>query len=322
MKMLTIVLAATATVGTVAAGGAAITLAGNDQEAPTVPAAGAAVPAPKVSAPALPVDVDPAKCVQLPKGQLPDELQTQIDLQKLTGADLKQLKAAELEKLKSQLQVEWLKAKLPVDADQAAALPAGGAPNADPAAVKAAVDKAVARLTAGVPNCGVPALPAKPGDVKDLPAGVPATLPTDVPQLPTFSCADVAPVVKVGGAVEQSITAQTGLKFVSTKTREIKIKGKKVCMVTQRYTGGLGQWMQIERIKGEVGVTQVRQQLGLPKADAVTLGRDVYWRSPLPGVAGSGLMWTATPGVVDYVSGGLALQPRLQQIATKLHQVN
>jgi hypothetical protein len=313
MKTLTIILATTATAGTVAAGGATIALTGSDQNVPNA-ATGAIAQQPKVSTPQLPVDADPAKCVQLPDGRLPDKLKTDVGLKKLTAADL--------EKLKTQLQAEWLKSKLPVD--QVSALPANGAQNAkpaDPAAVKAAVDNAVARLRAGVPAC-LPALPSKPGEVKELPAGAPAALPTDVPQLPTFSCDDVAPVVKVGGAVEQQITAQTGLKFVSKKSRTITVKGQKICVTTQRWTGGLGQWMEIERMKGEVNVDQLRQTLRLPQADAVTLGKDVYWRSPLAGTPGTGVMWTSAPGVVDYVSGGLALQPRLQQIATRLHQVN
>ncbi|MBC6459508.1 hypothetical protein [Actinomadura sp. HBU206391] len=316
MKMLTIVLAATATAGTVAAGGAAIALTANDEKAPSNPvAANVAAPSPKVSVPAT-LPVDPTKCVQLPEGHLPDT----------SKVDLRKLKGAELEKLKAKLEVEWLKSKLPVD--EHAALPVNGAEAvksghakpADPKAVKEAVNKAVARLHAGVPAC-LPSLPHKPGDIKDLPAGVPAVLPTDIPRLPKFSCDSVTPVVKVGGSVEQQITAKTGLKFVSKKTRTITVKGRKICVMTQRWSGPLGQWMEVERIKGEVNVEQLRQTLRLPNAEAVTLGRDIYWRSPLAGAPGTGIMWAPAPGVVDYVSGGLALQPRLQQIAMRLHEV-
>jgi hypothetical protein len=311
MKTLTMILAASATAGTVAAGGAAIALTGSDSGAPTAPA-GATVPRPNVSTPQVPVDVDPTNCVQLPAGNVPAQLRT--------AAGRQSLNAAELERLKTRLAAEW--SRLPVA--QATALPANGAQSvrsADPAAVRAAVDSAVARLRAGVPAC-VPSVPSTPGAASDVPASVPSTLPTDIPQLPAFSCSDVAPVVSAGSTVERQITAQTGLTFVSRKTRTITVKGQKVCVTTQRWTGGLGQWMEVERIKGEVNVQQVRQTLRLPSAETVTLGRDVYWRSPLAGMPGSGLMWTQAPGVVDYVSGGLTLQPRLQQIATTLHEAN
>jgi hypothetical protein len=329
MKTIQIVLAATATAGTVAIGGGAFAMAGGFQE-PTPPSAPVGLPAsaPTASTPALPVD--PPNCVPVSSidfSSLPPELQSKLDVKKLKA----QLQA-------ERLKAKQLKSKLPANAPtvpaNAPTVPANApttlpseAANAgkslpqptSPQDVKAAAADAVKRLSAGVPVCP-PQTPVQ-GAPSTVPTpSVPAQAPT-LPTAPKLSCDSVTPVVQRGSSVENSITTLGGLKFASTKVRTITVKGQQVCVKAQQWNGTGGAWLNVERLKSQGSLEQVRQGLGLAQGQAITMGRDIYWRSPLPGGQGTGIMWSSAPGVVELVSASPELQGQLQTLAMQLHQV-
>jgi hypothetical protein len=313
MKAIQIILATTATAGTIAIGGAAFAMAGGSQEA-TPSAATAALPpaqAPKVSAPEVPADA--AHCLQASKGvaaQLPGKVRSKVDAEKLK-AEL------DAQKLKSKLP-EGSPAALPGKASAGAAEVAKGV---DPKNVTDAAAKASERVRAGLPDCLPKGAPEAAS--QSLPAGAP-NLHGPAPQAPELSCDSVAPLVQIGGAVERKITTPSGLKFVTTKARTINVGGDKVCAKSQEWNGKGGEWLKVEQLKGlkgKIDPAKLRQALRLPQAQPVTLGKDSYWQAPVAGGQGGGMMWSTVHGTVVSLTGSPALQYRLQEIATQLHQV-
>jgi hypothetical protein len=310
MKAIQIILATTATAGTLAIGGAAFAMAGGSQEA-TPRSATAALP--PVQAPKAPeVPAAPADCLQAPKGavsELPGKVRSKVDA----------------EKLKAELDAEKLKSKIPAGSPQtlpgkASAGAAEAAKGVDPKTVTGAAAKASERVRAGLPNCLPKGAPQAAS--QSLPAGAP-NLHGPAPQAPELTCDSVAPVVQIGSAVERKIATPSGLKFVTTKARTVNVGGDKVCARSQEWNGKGGEWLKIERLKGLKGKldpAQLRQALRLPQAQPVTLGKDSYWQTPVAGGQG-GMMWSTVHGTVVSVTGSPALQYRLEEIATQLHQV-
>ncbi|MCW2903945.1 MAG: hypothetical protein JWO67_6210 [Streptosporangiaceae bacterium] len=319
MKAIQIILATTATAGTIAIGGAALAMTGGSHQAAPAAANAAAPARPKVAMPAVPAG--PANCLETAAhdatSKVPAKLQSKVDA----------------EKLKSELDAH--KPGMPAPADLRSKAAAGAheaAKAADPkaateAAKKAtdAAGKAAKDIHAAVPDC-VPTNNMPKGAAQSAPAAhVPAApaLGREVPKLPKFSCDSLTPAVQRGSTVEHSITTPGGLKFVATKTRTLKVKGQEVCAKTQEWKGAGNQWLKVERLKGAVSADQLRQAFKLPAAQPqpTTMGQATYWKTVVPSVDGGGMFWSPAPGSIMYITAGPALQYRLQDIATQLHQV-
>jgi hypothetical protein len=188
-----------------------------------------------------------------------------------------------------------------------------------PAAVSSKVPAPAASCLSKVPT-GVPtSVPA--------PTGVPTSVPTpkvpgvSAPALPTLDCSQVPSAVKLGGPAEHSLALPSGLHFDAVRTQSHTFDGKKICEVAQTWKGRAGQWIKLERFKGEATLEQIRQAIRLPQAQPVSVGGTTLWESPLGSGQGSGVIWSPEPGVAMFVGASPAYRYQLEAIATRLQQI-
>jgi hypothetical protein len=134
-------------------------------------------------------------------------------------------------------------------------------------------------------------------DTPRLPKKVlPSVRVPKLPALPASVC-DLAPAVQVGGTVERTVIVRQGLKYVAVQ-RAVKVVDKrKVCTVTQRWTGTAGRWLTVTRIQTPKGISEER----LREVLKVDVRRTA---TTLPGTVGR---VTGGSGVFAYVPGGHSL---------------
>jgi hypothetical protein len=194
--------------------------------------------------------------------------------------------------------------------------PAAGLPKVDGAQVPAQVPASQVPAP-GVPgtNC-LPSVPAK--DVKpSLPAQPHAP---KLPNVPTrISCDSIKPAVALGGQVERSVILSRGLGHGTKHVRVIVHKAHKLCAVTEKWVGGAGQWLQVERVQvpQPYGIDQLRDALQLPAGGApVSVSGQRGWMTPL----GGAVLWYSQDGFAMCVTGSPAYATQLQDVAGQLQQ--
>ncbi|WP_242891905.1 hypothetical protein [Actinomadura litoris] len=160
------------------------------------------------------------------------------------------------------------------------------------------------------PDASAVPLPAKPG--------VPA-----VPALPGakgLDCSKLPPAVKVGSPVEKAVMLTKGLTHASTTPGSKALQAKKICGVTQKWTGKAGQWLTVETLKTPAGMpqTELRKALALPAAGGspVTVGGFAGWQGP----AGGGVLVFDPNGYSLFVDGSPVLAGDLRDVAAALRQ--
>jgi hypothetical protein len=206
---------------------------------------------------------------------------------------------------------------------------AGKVPTAVPTSLPTV--KVPGHLPSGVPSQAPAACLSKvPGGV---PAGgaaaadVPTAVPTPavpglkVPAMPKLDCSQVPSAVQVSGAV-RSLALPTGLRYDSSRTHSHTFQGLKICEVAQTWKDRTGQWIRLERFKGEATLDQIRQAIKLPEAQPASVGGTTVWESPLGSgqAQGSGVIWSPQPGTALFVVASPAYRPRLQDIVTRLQR--
>jgi hypothetical protein len=212
--------------------------------------------------------------------------------------------------------------------------PAGG-PTTLPTTVPTA--KIPSHLPAAVPTDDLASAASCLG--KKVPTGVPTGVsaptgaPTAVstPKVPGLSapaiakldCSQVPSAVQVGSPAEQSLALPKVLRYDSARSQSHTLEGRKVCEVAQTWKDGAGQWIKLERFKGEATATldQIRQAIQLPKAKPVNVGGMKVWQSPLGSGQGSSVIWSPEPGVALLVGASPAYQYQLQEIAARLQKI-
>ncbi|HEX6472490.1 MAG TPA: hypothetical protein VF069_25590 [Streptosporangiaceae bacterium] len=212
-----------------------------------------------------------------------------------------------------QAQAQLRQAQQQAQQAQGGAAPAAGLPKVDGAQVPASNAPAP-----GVPgtNC-LPSVPAKAPK-----PSVPATpaLPK-VPNVPTkVSCDSVKPAVVLGGPVERKVILSHGLGHGTKHVRVIVRKAHKLCVVTERWVGSAGQWLQVERLQvpQPYGLDQLRDALRLPAAGGVpvSVSGQRGWMTPL----GGAVLWYSEDGFAMCVTGSPAYATQLQSVAAQLQQ--
>ncbi|GAA2605963.1 hypothetical protein SMC26_32645 [Actinomadura fulvescens] len=212
-----------------------------------------------------------------------------------------------------------------------------GAPKDLPSLPKAdvpAVPKDVPNVPKDVPGVpkDVPALPACPPGTGRVPSPAPSTLPTDAPKpnLPSLpkvpgvpkkpDCGQLPPAVQLGGSIEKTFIAPKGLRFASAKSAFIEVKSRKICTITQKWTGAAGQWLTVERLKVPAGVTEreLRKALRLPQTGGrqISLNGGLAWQSP----ANGGVLLYDQNGYSLFVNGSRVMSGGLQDLTGALHQ--
>lgn len=173
-------------------------------------------------------------------------------------------------------------------------------------------------LPANLPACA----PSAPG----LPAGAPAPRPSaaapakpGLPAVPKLDCSKLVPAVKVGGTVEKAVMLPKGLRYTSAASGSAELRKRKICAVTQKWTGRAGQWLTVETLKTPAGMTQneLRQALRLPEGGSpVTVAGFAGWRAP----NGNGVLLFDPNGYALFVDGSPVLAGGLRDVATAVGQ--
>ncbi|WP_242902938.1 hypothetical protein [Actinomadura terrae] len=160
------------------------------------------------------------------------------------------------------------------------------------------------------PDTPTARVPAKPG----LPA-VPA-----VPGAKGLDCSKLPPAVKIGSPAERAVMLAKGLTYTSSTPVSKALQAKKVCGVTQKWTGKAGQWLTVETLKTPAGMpqTELRKALALPATGGspVTVGGFVGWQAP----GGGGVLLFDPNGYSLFVNGSPVLAGDLQNVAAALRQ--
>jgi hypothetical protein len=196
-----------------------------------------------------------------------------------------------------------------------AAKVAGHLPTAVPSGVPASVPTCLSKVPTGVPT-GVSA-----------PTSVPTTIPTPkvpgltVPSLPKLDCSQLTPAVPAGSPAEQSLSLPNGLHFDATRTLTHTFSGKKICEIGQTWKDRAGQWIKLERFKGEATLEQFRQAAKLPKLQPVTVGGTTLWETPLGAGQGGAVIWSPEPGMALSVDASSAYRLQLNDIAARLSKI-
>lgn len=191
----------------------------------------------------------------------------------------------------------------------------GQAPAAVPSKVPGAVASCLGKVPTGVPS-GV-----------SVPTSAPTSVPTlkvpglSVPALPRLDCSQVPSAVQVGGSAEQSLSLPNGLHYDSARSLSHTFQGRKICEVGQTWKDRAGQWIKLERFKGEATLNQIRQAIKLPDAQPISVGGSTVWESPLGGGQGSAVIWSPEPGMALFVSASPVYRYRLEDIVTRLQKI-
>jgi hypothetical protein len=307
MISLKVALVSAAAVGTVGAGGVTYATVGSSQDGLTAaqgrPSQGRSVPV----KPALPARPD---CLPTPAApKLPAKV---ADKAPAAG----ELPAKVADKVPAQV------------AEKVPAQVAGKVPTAVPTSLPGV--KVPGHLPNGVPAQAPPACLGKVpagapagGTAAGVPTGVatPAVPGLKVPAMPKLDCSRVPSAVQVSGAV-RSLALPAGLRYDSSRTHGHTFQGRKFCEVAQTWKDRTGQWIRLERFKGEASLDQIRQAIELPEARPVSVGGTTVWESPLGSgqAQGSGVIWSSRPGTALFVVASPAYGPRLQDIVARLQR--
>ncbi|WP_067466597.1 hypothetical protein [Actinomadura macra] len=332
MITLKAVLIAASAVGAVGVGGGATwAMTGSHQDAglQSENSKTAAVRHLKDIAPSAPPTCLPAKPglpkTKLPHGQLPD---TKLPNTQLPGGKLPDGK------------VPGAKPALPEGAPKLKA-PKPGVPGDTPTTLPS-VPAGKPNLPGGsnlpgAPNVpGRPNLPGKPGvpadlptclpNAKQLPKGAPSKAPSvpvpakpGLPALPALDCSTLPPAVKIGGPAEKAVMLTKGLRYAATTHGSKVLEKKRICAVTQKWTGKAGQWLTVERLKTPAGLSQneLRKALDLPEGGTpVTVAGVAGWQGP----GATGVLLFDPNGYSLFVNGSPVLAGGLQDVAAALRQ--
>ncbi|KAB2350664.1 hypothetical protein [Actinomadura rudentiformis] len=181
----------------------------------------------------------------------------------------------------------------------------------------------------GVPK-DVPALPNCLPDTGSLPSGAPSNLPTNAPKpglpklpgAPKLSCDKLPAPVQIGGSIEKTLILPKGLQFASANHGSIELKSRKICAITQKWTGKAGQWLTVERLKVPAGITEqdLRKALKLPEKGGkkISLNGGLAWQSS----AGTGVLLFDQEGYSLFVNGSPVMAGSVQDLTGALHRAH
>ncbi|MFI0454229.1 hypothetical protein [Actinomadura sp. 6N118] len=194
-----------------------------------------------------------------------------------------------------------------------------------------AVPKDVPGLPKDVPGVpkDVPALPNCLPDTGSLPSGTPSNLPTNAPKpelpklpgAPKLSCDKLPAPVQIGGSIEKTLIQPKGLQFASANHGSIELKSRKICAITQKWTGKAGQWLTVERLKVPAGITEqdLRKALKLPETGGkkISLNGSLAWQSS----AGTGVLLFDKDGYSLFVNGSPVVAGSVKDLTSALQRV-
>jgi uncharacterized protein YjbJ (UPF0337 family) len=214
-----------------------------------------------------------------------------------------------------------VESKVPAGAQQAAGgvtSKVGSAPDGVKQAAgtaKSKVDAAASNLPKSqLPTCANTMTPDKAAQPK-LPASKP-----DVPTAP--SCSSVTPAIALAGERAKGIALPGELHLESVQTRSILIQGQEVCTNTEKFVGGAGSFLTVERLNTppQVTVQEVAQALKVAPGALVASPNTLLTNqaTPLQGADQTDFLLTSAKGYVLRVTGSPTLAPALPQIASKL----
>jgi hypothetical protein len=294
MISLKVALVSAAAVGTVAAGGVTYATVGYSQSAPTV----GQKQLPSASVPAKPSMPGRTDC-------LPTPATPKLPAKAPTGAPTDVSGK--------------VPSTVPTTFPTTTTVPTGKVPSDAPA-------KVTSKVPASAPTCLGNAPTSVPTGVA-APTGAPTSVPTEkvpglsAPAMPKLDCSQVPSVVQAGSSAERSLALPNGLQYDKASTVSHTFKGRKICEVGQTWKNPAGQWIKLERFKGEATVEQIRQAMQLPEAKPASVGGMTIWQSPLGSGQSSDVMWSPEPGVALLVGASPAYTYQLQGIATRLQQI-
>jgi hypothetical protein len=149
---------------------------------------------------------------------------------------------------------------------------------------------------------------------------LPARSKPEVPTAP--SCSSVTPAIALAGEHAKGIALPGELHLGSVQTRSILIKGQQVCTNTEKFVGGAGSFLTVERLNTppQVTVQEVAQALKVAPGALVASPKTLLTNqaTPLQGANQTDFLLTSAKGYVLRVTGSPTLAPVLPQIASKL----
>ncbi|MFG1998894.1 hypothetical protein ACGFNU_07085 [Spirillospora sp. NPDC048911] len=176
-----------------------------------------------------------------------------------------------------------------------------------------------------------PALPDCLPSTGKLPSTAPSTNPTAAPKpelpgspklpaAPKLSCDKLPPAVPVGGSLEKTFILPKGLRFASAHGASKELEARKICAITQKWTGKAGQWLTVERLKVPAGITEqeLRKALDLPATGGrqISLNGGLAWQSP----AGGGVLLYDQDGYSLFVNGSPVMSGGVKDLSGALQQ--
>lgn len=223
------------------------------------------------------------------------------------------------------------KAGLPAVPD-ASATPANALPKA-PAAVPVTPPNALPKAPAGAPAAalrGTPVSPAtnlpaclpsvpKPGDqTAQTGQGVTPARP-GLPQAPEAkapSCDTVPPAISERKAQAKDVALPAGMHLASAHAHSITVQSHQVCENVEKFVGGGGSFLTVERLQTPPQVTlqELAGALQMPQGKTVSVGGLQAWQTSL----GTGMVWFSDQGYAIAMNGSPDLAGRLALIATQL----
>jgi hypothetical protein len=164
-----------------------------------------------------------------------------------------------------------------------------------------------------LPTCA-PQLPSDPT------ANLPAVPKPNLPGVPSASCSSMPPAIRMANGRAKDFTLPNGMHLAFAHTHWVMIDGRKVCGNIEKFAGTAGQWFTVERLNTPPQTTlrDVAKGLKLPDTGNIaSLGGMNAWQSPL----NNGTMWISDKGYALNVSGSPAMAGELPGIVSQLRHI-